>query len=147
MSRNPFSSMTRTGRVAMRLSLGLVAVVALAAAAGCGGSDKPAYCSDRSTLEESVKALPDLAKSGDVSGLKTQITTIQTDATTLVDAAKSDFPSETSTLNSSVDTLKSTVDGLPASPSTADIGAVAVRAANVVSAVKGFTDATSSQCD
>ena len=40
--------------------LNLIAPVALAAAvalAGCGSS-KPAYCSDRTTLENSIKDLP-----------------------------------------------------------------------------------------
>ena len=55
----------------------IVAAVALPAAAGCGGSSKPSYCSDRSYLENSVKGLTSAATSGDVSALKSQVATIK----------------------------------------------------------------------
>jgi hypothetical protein len=123
-----------------------VAILIAVALAGCGGSSKPAYCSDRSALEDSVKGLDTAATSGGISGLQSQLTTIQSDATALVNSAKSDFPSETSAIKSSVDTLSSAVNALPSSPSTAQIATVATDAASVVSSVKGFTDATSSKC-
>lgn len=113
-------------------------VVALA---GCGSS-KPAYCGARTNLENSVKGLT----SSGVSGLKTQVTTIQSDATTLVSSAKSDFPTETSAITSSVDALKTAVAGLSSSPSAAQIATVTKDAASVVSSVKSFTDASSSKC-
>ena len=138
---------SHAGRVATRVSLALVALVALAAAAGCGSSSKPAYCKDRTNLENSIKNLPSAASSTGLSGLQSQLTTIQSDATAAVDAAKTDFPSETSALKSSVDTLSSAVKALPSNPSTTQIAAVALDAANVVSAVKGFTSATKSKCD
>jgi len=138
---------SHAGRAATRVSLALVAVVALAAAAGCGSSSKPAYCKDRTNLENSIKNLPSAASSSGLSGLQSQLTTIQSDATAAVDAAKTDFPSETSALKSSVDTLSSAVKALPSNPSTTQIAAVALDAANVVSAVKGFTSATKSKCD
>ncbi len=138
---------SHTGRVATRVSLALVALVALAAAAGCGSSSKPAYCKDRTNLENSIKNLPSAASSSGISGLESQLTTIQSDATAAVDAAKTDFPSETSALKSSVDTLSSAAKALPSSPSATQIAAVALDAANVVSAVKAFTSATKSKCD
>ncbi len=79
----------------MRLPVAMVAAVALIALAGCGSS-KPSYCSDRTNLENSIKNLPSVTSSSGISGLKTQITTIQSDATSLVNAAKSDFPTQTS---------------------------------------------------
>ena len=138
---------SHAGRVATRVSLALVALVALAAAAGCGSSSKPAYCKDRTNLENAIKNLPSTASSSGLSGLQSQLTTIQSDATAAVDAAKTDFPSETSALKSSVDTLSSAVKALPSNPSTTQIAAVELDAANVVSAVKGFTSATKSKCD
>jgi len=135
------------GRLATRLSLALVALIALAAAAGCGSSSKPAYCKDRTNLENAIKNLPSAASSSGLSGLQSQLTTIQSDATAAVDAAKTDFPSETSALKSSVDTLSSAAKALPSSPSTTQIAAVALDAANVVSAVKTFTSATKSKCN
>jgi len=147
MSPKHIRERSHAGRAATRVSLALVAGVALAAAAGCGSSSKPAYCKDRTNLENSIKNLPSAASSSGLSGLQSQLTTIQSDATAAVDAAKTDFPSETSALKSSVDTLSSAVKALPSNPSTTQIAAVALDAANVVSAVKGFTSATKSKCD
>ena len=92
----------------------VIAAVALFAAAGCGGSSsKPAYCSDRSTLQSDVQGLSVPTSSSDISGLQSQLATIQSDATALVSSAKSDFPSETSAITSSVDTLSSAVKAPP----------------------------------
>jgi hypothetical protein len=126
--------------------LACAAAAAVVALAGCGSS-KPAYCGDRTNLENSIKGLTSLTfSSGGVSGLKTQVTTIQSDASTLVGSAKSDFPSQTSAITSSVNALKTAVAGLSSSPSAAQIATVTKDAASVVSSVKSFTDATSSQC-
>ena len=114
-------------------------------AAGCGSS-KPAYCSDRTNLENSVKNLPSVASSSGISGLATQVTTIKNDATSLVSSAKSDFPTETSAVKTSVDTLASAVKALPSSPSASQIAAIALDAGNVVSSVKSFVDTSKSKC-
>jgi hypothetical protein len=130
----------------MRVAAVCVAAVALVGLAGCGGSSKPAYCSDRSNLESSVKGLTSLDASSGISGLKAQLTTIQSDATKLVSSAKSDFPSQTSAIKSSVAALQSAVKALPSHPTATQLGSVAAAAAGVVSSVKTFTDATSSTC-
>ena len=140
------TSRNRAGRAWILRPVALVAAVALLAAAGCGGSSKPSYCSDRSNLESSVKGLTSAATSGDVSALKSQVTTIKSDATSLVNSAKSDFPTQTSAIKSSVDTLSGAVSALPSSPSRAQIAAIATDAAGVVSSVKSFSNATSSKC-
>ena len=121
------------------------AAAAVVALAGCGSS-KPAYCGDRTNLQNSIKGLTSLTTSSGVSGLKTQVTMIQSDASTLVSSAKSDFPSETSAITSSVDALKGAVAALSSSPSAAQIATVTKDAASVVSSVKSFTDASSSKC-
>lgn len=128
-----------------RVLLALVVAAGAVALAGCSSS-KPAYCANRTSLENSVKGLTSLNLSSGVSGLKSQVAGIQSDATALVSSAKSDFPSQTSAITSSVDALKSSVDGLSSSPSAAQIATVTRDAASVVSSVKSFTDATSSQC-
>jgi hypothetical protein len=133
--------------VSLRLLNGAsVAVVVAVALAGCGGSSKPAYCSDRTDLENSVKDLPNVTSSAGVSGLTSQITTIKSDATAVVNSAKGDFPTETAAVKSSVDTLETAVNALPSSPSSSQIAAVAADAASVVSSVKSFTDASKSKC-
>jgi hypothetical protein len=128
-----------------RVLLALVAVAGVVALASCSSS-KPAYCTDRTSLENSVKGLTSLNASSGVSGLKTQVTTIQSDATAVVSSAKGDFPSQTSAITSSVDALKSSVTALASSPSAAQIATVTKDAASVVSSVKNFTDASNSKC-
>ncbi|HUO75088.1 MAG TPA: hypothetical protein VMU39_30285 [Solirubrobacteraceae bacterium] len=123
----------------------MLAAVALIALAGCGSS-KPAYCSDRTNLENSVKNLPSSVSSSGIIGLASQLTTIKSDATKLVSSAKSDFPTQTSAVKSSVDTLVSAVKGLPSSPSATQIAAIGIDASNVVSSVKSFTDNSKSKC-
>jgi hypothetical protein len=132
-------------RAWVRVAGAMVAAVVLGALAGCGAS-KPAYCSDRTNLETSVKNLPSSVSSGGISGLTSQLTTIKSDATKLVSSAKSDFPTQTSAVKSSVDALQSAVKALPSSPSATQIAALGANAASVVSSVKSFTDNSKSKC-
>ncbi len=129
----------------VRAPMAMVAATALIALVGCGSS-KPAYCSDRTKLEDSIKGLTSLNLSSGLSGLKSQLTTIENDATTLVNSAKSDFPSETSAVKTSVNTLETAVKALPSSPSAAQIAATASAAASVASSVKSFVDTSKSKC-
>jgi hypothetical protein len=138
-------SRDHAGRASLLLSAALVATCAIVVA-GCGSSSKPAYCSDRSNLESSVKSLSIPTSSSDVTALKSQVKTIQSDATALVSSAKSDFPDQTSAIKSSVDALSAAVKAFPSSPSASDIAAIATDVAKVGSSVKSFTDATSSKC-
>jgi hypothetical protein len=145
MSIRPVRS--RAGRVDTwaRAAVALVAVAGVVAMAGCGSS-KPAYCTDRTNLENSIKGLsrPDL--SSGLSSLEAQLKKIESSATTLVNSAKSDFPSETSAITSSVDSLESAVTQLASDRSAANIAAVTADAASVAKSVKSFTDATNSKC-
>jgi len=127
--------------VRVPLVLAAATAVGLAGLAGCS-SGKPAYCTDRTNLQNSVKGLT----SSGISGIKTQLKQIQSDATTLVSSAKSDFPSETGAITSSVNTLKSSVTALPSSPSVAQAATVTSDAASVVSSVKSFVNASNSKC-
>ena len=135
------------GAASTLVLLAFTAAAVVVALAGCSSS-KPAYCTDRTNLQNSVKGLTSvsLTSSSGVSSLKSQIDTIQSDATTLVNSAKSDFPSETSAITSSVDALKGSVGALSSSPSTAEIATVTKDAATVVSSVKSFQDASNSKC-
>ena len=133
-------------RVRVLVPVTLVAAVVLVVLAGCGGSSKPAYCSDRTNLENSVKNLPSSVSSNGITSLPSQLTTIKSDATALVNSAKSDFPTQTSAVKSSVDALQSSVKALPSSPSASQIAAIALDASNVVSSVKSFTDNSKSKC-
>jgi cytochrome c556 len=122
-----------------------IAAVGLVALAGCGSS-KPAYCTDRSNLENSVKGLTSLNASSGISGLQSQLKKIESDSTALVNSAKGDFPSETSAITSSVASLENAVRGLSSSPSAGQIATVTSAATSVANSVNSFTDATSSKC-
>ena len=136
----------RLGSTRARGLLVLVAAIAIVAFAGCSSSSKPAYCTDRTSLENSIKGLTDVNGSSGVSTLKSKISEIESDAAAVVSSAKGDFPSQTSAITSSVDTLKSSVAALPSSPSAAQIAGVTKDAASVVSSVKSFHDASNSKC-
>jgi len=135
-ARRPFRTLALVG-----------AISALVAVTGCGGGGKPGYCADRDNLESSIKDLSNLSFSSGLSGLQSQLRTIQSNATQLVDSARSDFPSETSAIDSSVNALASDVRALSSSPSPAQVAGIASDASSVVRSVTSFTDATSSKCD
>jgi hypothetical protein len=123
------------------------AVTVAVALGGCGGDDKPAYCSDRSNLQDSIQGLTDVDVRGNgISALETQLKAVASDAKSVVSSAKSGFPSQTSALSSSIDALTKSVQALPSSPSAQQIAGVAVAVSSVGSAVTGFTNATSSDC-
>ncbi len=135
-------------RAAIRAAVATVAAGTLIALAACGSS-KPAYCTDRTNLENSVKGLTSLNASSvstGISALKSQVKTIVSDANSVVSSAKSDFPTQTSAVKTSVDALQSAVAAVPSSPSAAQAAGIAADAAAVVSSVKSFTDASQSKC-
>jgi hypothetical protein len=127
------------------LLAGVAVAVALSA---CGGSSKPAYCSDRSNFEQAIKDTGNVnvAKSGGLSALKSQLQKVETSANTLVASAKSDFPTETGALSSSVSKLKSDVQALPSSPSPQQLTATALDAKSVVTSFQSLKKATDSKC-
>jgi hypothetical protein len=137
-------SPARHGGGRIRVLMAVAAASGVVALAACSSST-PAYCTDRTNLENSVKSLPS-SVSGGISALQAQVSKIESDATALVNSAKSDFPSQTSAITSSVNTLKSSVAALASNRTAAQLATVTKDATNVVNSVKSFTDATSSQC-
>jgi hypothetical protein len=140
---------TRRAGVRPRFGRALAACVlafCLAAATGCGSSGKPAYCTDRANLENSIKGLTDLNASSGLSGLKSQLTKIQSDSKALVNSAKGDFPKETSAIQSSVSSLAGTIKAFPSNPSATEIATLATQASRAVTAVQSFYDSSSSKC-
>lgn len=126
-----------------------VAVVALVALAGCGGSSsssKPAYCSARTDLQNSIKGVTDLSPSSGVSTLQAEFHKVKTAADKVVTQAKSDFPNETSAIKSSVDSLTSAVNALTSNPSAGQIVSVTTAASTALSSVQSFLDASKSKC-
>ena len=138
-------SRSRQGSAWVRVPLVLAAAATAVTLAGCGSS-KPAYCTDRSNLQNAVNGLTSLTASSGVSAWESQAQKVHTAATALVNSAKSDFPSQTSAITSAVNGLKSSAAALRSSPSAATIVAVTQAASGVKSSVTSFKNATSSQC-
>jgi hypothetical protein len=128
-----------------RLAFAIAVAAALIAIAGCGSS-QPAYCSQRTSLQNSVNGLTNLNTSSGVSGLKSQVQKIENEASKVVSSAKSDFPSETTAIKNSVGALKGSVESLPSSPTAAQIGTVVQKATSVVTSVDSFQSASKSKC-
>jgi hypothetical protein len=145
MSAGVGRSRAHDGGAWARVPVAFAAAAGLVMFAGCGSS-KPAYCADRTSLQNSVKGLTSLNASSGISGLQSQLQKIQSDATKVVSSAKSDFPSQTSAIKASVDALGSAVEALPPNPSAAEIATIAKDAASVLNSVKSFTDASKSKC-
>ncbi len=130
----------------------VIVPVALAAvvlvAVGCGGDDKPAYCSNVSALQQSVTDLKDVQlESGALSTLQTDLQTVQTNADAVVSSAKADFPSETSALESSVSSLSTAIQKLPSSATPQQLAALVPKITSTVTAAQDLQSATSSACD
>lgn len=129
----------------IRVLLACAIAIGIVALAGCSSS-KPAYCTDRTNLQNAVNGLKSLNASSGADAWKSQVQTVQTAATATVSSAKSDFPSQTSAITSSVNALKSSVAALKSNPSRAAMATVIQDRSNVESSVNSFTSATSSQC-
>jgi hypothetical protein len=136
----------------VRLHVLLTLAVALAAAAlvagGCGGDDKPEYCSNVSDLQQSVDDLKSVQPdSAIVSTLQTDVQKVQSNANAVVSSAKQDFPSQTAALQSSVSSLSTEIKQLPPSPTPQQLFALTLPVNSVVTAAQGLSSATSSACD
>ncbi len=139
--------MLKAGR-RMTLIVPVVLAAAALVAAGCGGSSKPAYCSDVTDLENSVNSLKSVQlDSNTISTLQTDLQKVQTNANAVVSSAKQDFPNQTSALESSVSALSTSVKALPASPTPQQLLTLTTQVASTVSAADNFKSATSSACD
>jgi uncharacterized membrane protein HdeD (DUF308 family) len=126
-------------------ALAALTVLAMAlVVAGCGS--KPAYCENVTTLQASVKDLPTSATTGGVSGLKTQLTSIEGQVQTLVASAKADFPNESHTVEATVNQLSTSVNAISGKPTAAEIAALGINASAAVTAVQNFQTATASEC-
>jgi hypothetical protein len=128
--------------------LATVLAAALAAAvAGCGSSDKPAYCADRENLQQSIEALTHVdLKEGGVAALQTQFREVQGDAQALAASAQSEFGPQAQALKSSVSALAATIQRAVSDPSAEGLAAVAGDASQAKSAFDELSSAVGSKC-
>ena len=132
----------------MVLIVAVALTAAVLAAAGCGSSSKPAYCSNVSELQSSVDTLKSVQlQSGVLSTLQTDLQAVQTNADAVVSSAKADFPSQTSALQSSVSSLSTAIQKLPSSATPQQLAALVPKINSTVTAAQGLQSATSSACD
>jgi tRNA A58 N-methylase Trm61 len=137
------------GKHARSLLVGVLAVLVVLApvGAGCGGGE-PAYCSEASDLEQSVRNLGDVdVVAGGTDAVRKSLKAVETNAKSTVDAAKSDFPRETRAISESISSLKSSAQRLAGSPTPEQAGRVVRDVKAVVSSVDSFADATKTECD
>lgn len=130
--------------------LGPVALVAVACAllAGCGGSDKPAYCTDVDNFKNAVSGLGDvqITQNG-VSSLTAAVDKVESTGKTLVSSAKSEFSSETSALSASLTALGATANQL-SDPSSrrAALAAVPAEVIAVKTSFQNLSNAVKDKC-
>lgn len=127
---------------------GAVAAIGLAiGVAGCGGSDKPAYCADRTALRQSLADLGDVDVRADgVDALTTQLRTVERDATALVGSARDEFAPEASALRSAIARVERSAQQAIADPSAQSVSAVAADASDLASAFGELSDAVAARC-
>jgi hypothetical protein len=137
-------------RVPARRACGAPMAAALALAigvAGCGGSDDPAYCADRTALERSLADLGDVDVRADgVDALTEQLRRVERDAAALVGSARDEFAPEASALRSAIARLERSSQEAIADPSAQRVSDVAADASDVASAFSELSDAVSSRC-
>jgi outer membrane murein-binding lipoprotein Lpp len=124
----------------------LVTVVVAGVAAfagGCGGSSKPAYCSDLKTLQKSINSL---SPSGGVSSLESQLKKIQSEAQTLVSSAKGHYGPQSEAVKTAFNKLSTSVKSISGTPTASQLSDVVTSAEAAVTAVNDLATATKGAC-
>ena len=137
----------------VHLQVVLTLAVALAAAAlvaaGCGGDDKPDYCSNVSDLQQSVDDLKSVqVDSAVVSTLQTDVQKVQSNANAVVSSAKTGLPEPDQ--RAAVIRLESFHLDQAAARRPRRVGRCSTltpQVNSVVTAAQGLSSATSSACD
>ena len=126
---------------------GALGVLIALLVSGCGGSSKPAYCSDKSDFNSAVNDLKNV-KITDPSSVQSAIQKVESTGKTLVSSAKSDFPTESSAISSSLSSLETTLKQLPnSSTTTAALKQLPAEIIATKSALDSFSSASKSKCD
>jgi hypothetical protein len=145
VGRSPAPARSRYRHLVAVLPIGLLGVLLLG---GCGS--KPAFCTNVSELEESVKSLGSLSVQSGVSGLQADLQKINSSAKAVVSSAKSEFPTQTGAIERSVTALESTVRELSSATTTQARNAAIAKLPGQVSAAdtafSEFSSATKSKC-
>jgi hypothetical protein len=116
-------------------------------AAGCGGSDEPAYCADRAALEQSLRDLGDVDVGADgLDAVTAQLRQVQRDASALVRSAREEVGPEASALRASIARLEASVRTAAGDPSPQRVADVAADASDAAAAFGALSDAVGGDC-
>lgn len=143
------SSAAPTARRPPRWRAWLLVAGALAGGvAACGGADAdPAYCQDRTALEQSLRDLGDVdLQAGGLDALTDQLRAVQRDADQLASSARDEFAPQASALRAATARLEDSVRATVADPTADRISATAADASDVVTAFGDLSDAIGSRC-
>ena len=130
----------------LAVALALVSVVL--ALPACGGSSKPAYCAQKTALQNSLKQLTSSSTlSGGVTSITGAVQKVETDAQALVSAVKTEFAPQTTALTSSLSALETSVGQLSSSQTrAAALAALPAQVSAFETAVQNLADAAKNRC-
>jgi hypothetical protein len=127
----------------------LILACTAVAAAGCGGSDKPAVCSARDDLSKSVDSLIDVNPVSDgLSEVRTRLADVQTQTTELAKEAGDEFAPQVNAFKQSITKVASDVTALAGSgDKAAAVGALATDVSAAKASWDALYSAVGSACD
>jgi hypothetical protein len=131
------------------VAVALVVLCTALAAAGCGGSDKPAVCSARDDLTKSVDSLINVNPVSDgLSEVRSRLTDVQTQTTEFAKAAGDQFSPEVSAFKESLAKVSADVQALGGSGDKASaLGALATDVPAAKTSWDALSAAVGSACD
>ena len=128
----------------------LTAAVVLMASftvSGCGGSSKPAICSDVDSLKSSITELRDVKlEAGALATLQSDLTKVQTDLSKVKSEAKTQYATEISSVEQAGASLSTNLKAASDTPSVQSLAAVATDVSALGAALSALQDAVSSTC-
>jgi hypothetical protein len=112
--------------------------------AGCGGSSKPAYCSDVTNFKNAVEQLKQVSSP---SALVTQVKKVASTGQTTLSAVKTNLAPQTSAVKNSLAALENSVKQLSSSSTRASaLAAIPAESKAVVSAGESLASAAKPKC-
>lgn len=116
--------------------------------AGCGGSEKPAYCANVDAFQQSVDDFGTSLKSLDVAQIQAAGDQVQNTGDAMIASARADFPTETTALRTSIREVRSELNGLStANDKPAAIASLVAGLSALKTDYAAFQDASKSACD
>lgn len=127
-----------------RLSLVLLVVMAAVALASCGGSSKPAYCSDVNNFKDAVKGLTSVSSPSDIVS---NVQKVQSTGDAAISSVKGAFAPQTTALKTALSNLAGSVKQLASATTRAGaLSAIPGQVTAVEDAATAFADAAKQKC-